>query len=62
MSSITGLNQLLYHILQVLAQEYGNDGRGCLVSSQPVIVADIGCTLTKQICMGIYGFQDTCQY
>jgi glutamine synthetase len=34
----------------------------CLVRSQSVIVADIGCTLTKQICMRIYSFQDTSQY
>ena len=62
MGCITGLHQLLYYILQLFAQEYGNDCGRCLVSSQSVIVADIGCTLTKQICMGIYGFQNTCQY
>ena len=62
MSCITGLHQLLYHILQLLAQKYGNDCGRCLVRSQSVIVADIGCTLTKQVCMRIYSFQDTSQY
>ena len=62
MGCITGLHQLLYYILQLFAQEYRNDCGRRLVSSQSVIVADIGCTLTKQIRMGIYGFQNTCQY
>ena len=56
------LDQLCHHILQLLAQEYGNDGRRCLVGAQTVIVSHIGCGLTQQVCMLIHRLQDTGQY
>ena len=56
MSCITGLHQLLYYILQLFAQEYGNDCRWCFISSQSVIITRISCGFTKQCCVFIYCF------
>ena len=55
---ISGADELLYNILQLLAKEYRNNSWRRLVSSQSVIVSRIGCGLTKQICVNINGFQN----
>ena len=62
MCCLTNADQLRHYILQLLAKEYGNNRRRCLVCSQSVVVARICCGLTEQICMLIYRFQDTGQY
>ncbi len=51
MGCLTGAAQLIDNILQLLAQEYGNDGWRCLVCAQTVIVTDVGCRFAKQVCV-----------
>ncbi len=55
-------DQLLQHILQLLAQEDGDDRRRCLIGSQPVVVAHIRGRLPQKIRMDVDGFQDTGQH
>ena len=61
MSSFTGLNELLYNIVQLVAEEYGDDSGRCFVCTKTMIVSDIGCGLTKQISVNINSLQDTSQ-
>ena len=62
MGSLAGADELLYHVLQLLAQEYGDNSGRRFVGSQTVVVSNVRCGLTKQVCVGIYGFQDAGQY
>ena len=41
-SGFTGLDELLYHILQLLAEENGDNCRRRLVCSQSVVISDVG--------------------
>ena len=58
MSCITGLHQLLYHILQLLAQEYGDDCGRCLVSAESVVVACCSYRKSEQICVFVNSLDD----
>ena len=58
----SGTDQLCQYILQLLSQEYGNNGRRCLISSQTVVISHIFCRFPKQVCMYIDSLQDTGQY
>ena len=48
------LNQLFYHILQLFSQKDGNNGRWCLITSESVIISNIGRTLSQKVRVGIH--------
>ena len=62
MCCLTGLDELLHNILQLLAEEHGDDCGRCLVCPQSVIVADIRCTLAEQISVGVNCLHDAGKY
>ena len=62
MCRLAGADELLYHVLQLLAQEYGDDSGRRLVCAQTVVVANVRCGLTEQVCVCIDSFQDAGQH
>ena len=52
-------DQLLQHILKLLAKEYGDNCRRCFISTETFIVSNVCCRLSQKICVLINGFQDT---
>ena len=62
MCRLTGLDELLHDILQLLAEKHGDDCGRCLVRSQSVIVADVRCTLAEQISVSVNCLHDAGEY
>ncbi len=56
------LYQLLDHILQLLSQEDGNNGRRRFVCAESVIISHIRRALTQQIRMGVHSLDDAGQH
>ena len=59
MSGLSCLDKLLYHILKLLTEEHGDNGRRSLICPQPVIISHIRGRLTKQISMNIHRLHNT---
>ena len=49
MGCLSILQNLVKHILELVAKEYGDDRWWCFIATQSLIVSDIGCRYTKQI-------------
>ena len=58
MGRLTRTDKLLDHILQLLAQEYGYDGRRRLICAKSVVVARIRCGFPKQVRMTVHCLQN----
>ena len=57
----SGTDQLLQHVLQLLAQKYGDHSRRSLVAAQAMVVADVSRGFSQKIRMDIHSLEDTGQ-
>ena len=62
LSEINCTEKLFYNVLKLFSKEDRDDCRRCFVCSKSVVISRIGSRFTKQICVYINCFQDTCQY
>ncbi len=51
---VAGTDELLHHILQLCADEAGQDGGRCLVRTETVVIAHIGRRKPQKICMPVH--------